>query len=130
IDGRSDIYSLGVVAYQCLTGAVPYDGEDSFSIGYRQLRQPTPTPSLITADERRISEVIKRMLMKDPADRFQSCEELVASIQGQPTAAPGAVRVSAAAGAMVGGRASTPTVASPSGGIPPIVSQPTTPIDS
>src|SRR6476619_5896622 len=70
------------------------------------------------------------MLMKDPADRYQSCEELVASIQGQPTAAPGAVRVSAAAGAMVGGRSSTPTLASPSGGVPPIVSQPTTPIDS
>src|SRR5882672_1315226 len=113
IDGRSDIYSLGIVAYQCLTGTVPYDGEDSFSIGYKHITEPIPTPSLITADERRIFEVIKRMLMKDPADRFQSCEELVASIQGQPTAAPGAVRVSAAAGAMVGGRASTPTVASP-----------------
>jgi serine/threonine-protein kinase len=130
IDGRSDIYSLGVVAYQCLSGTVPYDGEDSFSIGYKHITEPIPTPSLITADERRIFEVIKRMLMKDPADRYQSCEELVASIQGQPTAAPGAVRASAAAGAMVGGRASTPRVASPSGGIPPIVSQPTTPIDS
>ena len=31
--GRSDIYSLGVVAYQCLAGRVPYIGEDSFSIG-------------------------------------------------------------------------------------------------
>jgi serine/threonine-protein kinase len=88
----SDIYSLGVVAYQCLTGTVPYDGEDSFSIGYKHITEPIPTPSLITADERRIFEVIKRMLMKDPADRYQSCEELVASIQGQPTAAP-AVRV-------------------------------------
>src|SRR5213596_1126841 len=91
LDGRSDIYSLGVVAYQCLTGTVPYDGEDSFSIGYKHITEPIPTPSLITADERRIFEVIKRMLMKDPADRYQSCEELVASIQGQPTAAPGAV---------------------------------------
>src|SRR5438876_2050752 len=130
IDGRSDIYSLGVVAYQCLTGTVPYDGEDSFSIGYKHITEPIPTPSLITADERRIFEVIKRMLMKDPADRFQSCEELVASIQGQPTAAPGAVRASAAAVAVGAGRASTPTVPSPSGGMPPIVSQPTTPLDS
>ena len=130
IDGRSDIYSLGVVAYQCLSGAVPYDGEDSFSIGYKHITEPIPTPSLITADERRIFEVIKRMLMKDPADRYQSCEELVASIQGQPTAAPGAVRASLAAGAMVGGRPSTPTVPSPSGGVTPIMSQPTTPIDS
>ncbi|MEP6687625.1 MAG: protein kinase [Gemmatimonadales bacterium] len=130
IDGRSDIYSLGVVAFQCLTGTVPYDGEDSFSIGYKHITEPIPTPSLITADERRIFEVIKRMLMKDPADRYQSCEELVASIQGQPTAAPGAVRASMAAGAMAGGRASIPTVPSPSGGMPPIMSQPTTPIDS
>ena len=131
IDGRSDIYSLGVVAYQCLTGTVPYDGEDSFSIGYKHITEPIPTPSLITADERRIFEVIKRMLMKDPADRFQSCEELVASIQGQPTAAPGAVRASAAAATVGGGgRTSAPTVPSPSGGMPPIVSQPTTPLDS
>jgi len=131
IDGRSDIYSLGVVAYQCLTGTVPYDGEDSFSIGYKHITEPIPTPSLITADERRIFEVIKRMLMKDPADRFQSCEELVASIQGQPTAAPGAVRASSAAAVTVGGgRASAPTVPSPIGGMPPIVSQPTTPLDS
>ncbi|HET9041031.1 MAG TPA: protein kinase [Gemmatimonadales bacterium] len=130
IDGRSDIYSLGVVAYQCLTGTVPYDGEDSFSIGYKHITEPIPTPSLITADERRIFEVIKRMLMKDPADRYQSCEELVASIQGQPTAAPGAVRASMAGAVAGGGRPSTPTVPSPSGGVPPIMSQPTTPIDS
>src|ERR671913_74171 len=82
IDGRSDIYSLGVVAYQCLTGTVPYDGEDSFSIGYKHITEPIPAPSLVTADERRLFEVIKRMLMKDPFDRFQTCEELVASFRG------------------------------------------------
>ncbi len=129
IDGRSDIYSLGVVAYLCLNGVVPYDGEDSFSIGYKHITEPIPTPSLITADERRIFEVIKRMLMKDPADRFQSCEELVASIQGQPTAAPGAVRASAAA-VGAGGRSSAATAPSPIGGMPLIVSQPTTPLES
>ncbi len=131
IDGRSDIYSLGIVAYQCLTGAVPYDGEDSFSIGYKHITEPIPVPSLVTADDRRLFEVIKRMLMKDPFDRYQSCEELIASFQGQPIAAPGSVRTSMAtmtsaaaavtgAGASVGGGA----------GLPPIVSQPTTPLDS
>src|SRR3954449_6967569 len=130
IDGRSDIYSLGIVAYQCLTGSVPYDGEDSFSICYKHIPEPIPTPSLITADERRLFEVIKRMLMKDPFDRFQSCEQLIASFQGQPIAAPVVVIVSiatfapataavAGAGASIGGS-----------GLPPIVSQPTTPLDS
>ena len=131
IDGRSDIYSLGVVAYQCLTGTVPYDGEDSFSIGYKHITEPIPTPSLVTADERRIFEVIKRMLMKDPNDRFQSCEELVASFRGHPIAAPGAVRVSSAtyvgtAAAAAGSNAMLGAGA----GLPPIVSQATTPLDS
>ena len=131
IDGRSDIYSLGVVAYQCLTGTVPYDGEDSFSIGYKHITEPIPTPSLITADERRIFEVIKRMLMKDPNDRFQSCEELVASFRGQPIAPPGAVRTSTAT--FVGTAAAVAGTGSAVGGVaglPPIVSQPTTPMDS
>ena len=131
IDGRSDVYSLGVVAYQCLTGAVPYDGEDSFSIGYKHITEPIPTPNLVTADERRIFEVIKRMLMKDPYDRFQSCEELVASFRGHPIAAQGAVRTSTAtlvgtAAAVGGGGAGGGSGT----GLPPIVSQPTAPLDS
>jgi serine/threonine protein kinase len=132
IDGRSDIYSLGVVAYQCLTGTVPYDGEDSFSIGYKHITEPIPTPNLVTADERRIFEVIKRMLMKDPFDRYQTCEELIASFQGHPIAAPGSVRVSAVG--TFSGAAAVPAGAGASlgsgGSLPPIVSQPTTPLDS
>src|SRR3954465_1345286 len=133
IDGRSDIYTLGIVAYQCLTGSVPYDGEDSFSIGYKHITEPIPTPSLVTADERRVFEIIKRMLMKDPFDRFQTCEELIASFQGHPTPAPGAWRVSAAipipsrATAAAGAGAASGLSGA---GLPPIVSQPTTPLDS
>jgi serine/threonine protein kinase len=131
IDGRSDIYSLGVVAYQCLTGTVPYDGEDSFSIGYKHITEPIPTPNLITADERRIFEIIKRMLMKDPFDRFQTCEELIASFQGQPIAAAGSVRASAV-GSFTGAAAVAAGAGASMGGagFPPIVSQPTTPLDS
>jgi hypothetical protein len=130
IDGRSDIYSLGVVAYQALTGTVPYDGEDSFSIGYKHITEPVPTPQLITADERRLFEVIKRMLMKDPADRFQSCEELVASLQGQPIAAAGSVRASVATAGVGAGVAGSSVPSPIVAGPPLIVSQPTTPLES
>ena len=131
IDGRSDIYSLGIVAYQCLTGTVPYDGEDSFSIGYKHITEPIPTPSLVTADERRLFEVIKRMLMKDPFDRFQTCEELIASFQGQPIAPAGTVRTSLATAAPATAVAAGAGASSiGGGGFPPIVSQPTTPLDS
>ncbi|MGE0354439.1 MAG: protein kinase [Gemmatimonadales bacterium] len=85
-DGRSDIYSLGVVAYQCLTGRVPYDGDDSFSIGYKHIMEPLPEPALETPDERRLFEIIRRMLAKDPAERFQKAEELLAALEGQGAA--------------------------------------------
>ncbi|MEP7324653.1 MAG: protein kinase [Gemmatimonadota bacterium] len=91
-DGRSDIYSLGVLAYQCLIGSVPYDGDDSFSIGYKHIMEPLPEPQLDTPDERRLFEVIKKMLAKDPAERFQTCDELVAGLEGQAIAPGGTVR--------------------------------------
>ena len=68
--------------------------------------------------------------MKDPADRYQSCEELIASIQGQPIAATGAVRASAAAVARRGRAGSATGRRARWRRSPPIVSQPTTPLDS
>ena len=91
-DGRSDIYSLGVVAFQCLTGKVPYDGEDSFAIGYKHIMEPIPVPDLETPDERRLFEIVRRMIQKQPDDRFQTCDEMVAALDGQQVAQPGTIR--------------------------------------
>jgi len=77
IDGRSDIYSLGVVAYQCLTGLVPYDGEDSFSIGYKHIMEELPVPPLETQEQKDLFEVVRKMLAKAPDERFQTADELV-----------------------------------------------------
>ena len=77
LDGRSDIYSLGVVAYQCLTGVVPFDGEDSFSIGYKHIMEELPTPVLETQDQRDLFEIVKQMMAKLPAERFQTADDLV-----------------------------------------------------
>jgi serine/threonine-protein kinase len=113
IDGRSDIYSLGVVAYQCLTGQVPFDGEDSFAIGYKHITEPLPPLMLPGADDRQLYETIRRMMMKDPGDRPQDCAELISVLQRQPTAAPGSLISATAAPAAVlvsptAGRAATP----------------------
>jgi serine/threonine-protein kinase len=86
IDGRSDLYSLGILAYQALVGEVPYDGEDSFAIGYKHIMEPIPVPLLDTPDERRLFEVIKRLIQKDPLDRFQTAEDLLRALEGQPLA--------------------------------------------
>ncbi|HEY6092092.1 MAG TPA: protein kinase [Gemmatimonadales bacterium] len=82
LDGRSDIYSLGVVGYQCLTGGVPFDGEDSFSIGYKHIMEEIPTPPIDNADKRQLFEIIRKMMAKTPAQRFQNAEELVAVLEG------------------------------------------------
>ena len=113
IDGRSDIYSLGVMAYQCLTGTVPFDGEDSFAIGYKHITEPLPPLQLQQGDDRQLFETIRRMMMKDPADRPQDCAELVASLQRQPTSAPGSLigadrRAGSSAVSPATGRRTTP----------------------
>src|SRR5713101_5791349 len=81
LDGRSDLYSLGVVAYQCLTGRVPFDGEDSFAIGYKHIMEELPTPPLETYDQRTVFEIIRKMMAKAPDERFQSADDLVQTLE-------------------------------------------------
>src|SRR5436190_2826229 len=81
LDGRSDIYSLGVVAYQCLTGAVPFDGEDSFSIGYKHIMEEIPTPPPDNPEKRQLFEIIRKMMAKTPAQRFQNGDELIGVLE-------------------------------------------------
>src|SRR5467141_3452594 len=81
LDGRSDIYSLGVVAYQCLTGGVPFDGEDSFSIGYKHIMEEVPTTPLENPEKRQLFEIIRKMMAKLPEQRFQNAEELISVLE-------------------------------------------------
>src|SRR2546425_7181629 len=81
LDGRSDIYPLGGVAYQSLTGGVPFDGEDSFSIGYKHIMEEAPTPPLETYDQRTVFEIIRKMMAKSPDERFQSADDLVQALE-------------------------------------------------
>jgi serine/threonine protein kinase len=83
LDGRSDIYSLGVVAYQCLTGTVPFDGEDAFSIGYKHIMEEVPAPDLQSSEERSLMGVIRRMMSKQADERFQNAGELIAGLEGR-----------------------------------------------
>ncbi len=83
LDGRSDIYSLGVLAYQCLTGRVPFDGEDAFSIGYKHIMEELEEPPLQSSDQRELFQSIRRMMAKTAEERFQSAEELIEELKGR-----------------------------------------------
>ncbi|HEX5004520.1 MAG TPA: serine/threonine-protein kinase [Gemmatimonadales bacterium] len=81
VDGRSDLYSLGVTAYLAATGRWPFDGESAASILAQHLTQPPPPvrelrPELPAA----LALAIERCLAKAPADRFASGEELAAAL--------------------------------------------------
>ena len=75
LDGRSDIYSLGVTAYLALTGEKPFTGQSSFEIMTKQREyQPPPPLKLNPAVGREISDLVMQMLAKNPNDRFRDAE--------------------------------------------------------
>src|SRR3989475_230406 len=125
LDGRSDLYSLGVVAFQCLVGHVPFDGEDSFAIGYKHIMEELPTPALETPDNRSLFEVTKRMMAKSPDDRFQTSDDLVQALEaGGGFAAVGLASaatkaIPSLAGARLAGAPTTPLPRVP-GKAPPV----------
>jgi serine/threonine-protein kinase PpkA len=75
VDVRGDIYSLGVIFFEMLTGAKPYDGDTAMAVIVKH--RLAPVPGLPTS-LREFQPLIQRMLAKQPAERFQSVEELLA----------------------------------------------------
>ncbi|MET0356624.1 MAG: bifunctional serine/threonine-protein kinase/formylglycine-generating enzyme family protein [Cellvibrio sp.] len=77
VDARSDLYSLGVVFFEMLTGALPYQGEDAVTIALKHISAPIPKLPLQYQAYQRILE---KFLAKDPNQRFQSGREISAAI--------------------------------------------------
>lgn len=78
VDARSDLYSLGAVAFEALTGQPPFDGEDGFAIAYAHVFEPVPR---LPAQLQDWQPLIDRALAKDPAERFADSEQFVAAIE-------------------------------------------------
>ena len=74
----SDVYALGAVAYECLTGRRVFDGENSVQIAVKQIREhPDPLPAELPANVRGL---VERALSKDPAERFPDGSALLAAV--------------------------------------------------
>jgi tRNA A-37 threonylcarbamoyl transferase component Bud32 len=112
VDGRSDLFSLGCVLYECLTGVKPFQGESVSLILVKILtEEPPPVDFAATGLPREIGAVLRRATAKDPAARYASGAELVEALRtaGQTTmvSAPTAGRAVGPPQTAAGGTAGT-----------------------
>lgn len=81
VDGRSDLYSLGLVAWEMLTGLRPWDGESLYHVIYKQKHDDLPPIEAMRRDvPRRLQYIVERMLQKQPAARWAGADGLLAQL--------------------------------------------------
>jgi streptogramin lyase len=78
VDGRADVYSLGCLLFECLTGEVPFVRDSDIAVVFAHLEEPPPRPSEHVQDmPGELDAVIAKALAKQPDERYSSCGELV-----------------------------------------------------
>ncbi len=116
VDQRSDLYSVGIVLYEMLTGTVPFTGETPVEIAMRHLSD-TPQPPSIQRPEipPDLDMVVLRSLAKNPEDRFQTAEEMDAELERVAQGVGVTVETADAATAVLSGGAldTAPTAITP-----------------
>jgi len=81
LDGRSDLFSLGVVLFECLTGTRPFKGQSPLEILAAILHQQPPIPSSLRPGVNALHDALcLKLLAKDPAERFQSADDLISAL--------------------------------------------------
>jgi serine/threonine-protein kinase len=86
IDGRADLYSVGVVCYRLLSGRLPFSADTAISMVQMQISEPpTPIVSIRPNLPEWCGGIVERALAKSPSDRFQSAEEFRAALAGAVT---------------------------------------------
>ncbi len=86
VDNQSDLYSLGIVLYEMLTGKVPFRGDTPISIALKQIQdQPIPPRQINPDVSVGLERIVLTLLAKQPTERYQSAEHVVNAMQKLPT---------------------------------------------
>ena len=108
VDQRSDIFSLGIVLFECLAGRMPFTDESPLGLMLEVVKAEIPDVRLLNSEvDSELSRVLTKMIAKDPAERYQSCQELVDDLGKHPLVAKGGpitvqTKLSPAAATMIG----------------------------
>jgi serine/threonine-protein kinase len=115
VDGRSDLYSLGVMLYQMLTGVLPFRGDSMAELMYKIANEEAPDPRKVRKElPEALAQVVARSLAKKPELRYQDGEEFARDLRAAMAALGGAAAPQPSAAAPVAAPAATahqPTIA-------------------
>jgi serine/threonine-protein kinase len=108
VDLRSDVFSLGIVMFEMLTGRMPFTDESPLGLLLEVVKAEVPDVRQLNSDvDPELARILTKMVAKEPADRYASCHELVADLQKHPAVMAGGpisvqAKLPAAAATVVG----------------------------